>query len=141
MARKIIELRGHHISYLAEKYDDSTWAKDISPFLSTHVNQFDSYGNLRFLKQLNLLTERIFTGSSALVKIVEGKDNICSFCPEREECSPTKPGQKNFGDEASLEGFNLSVGRVYSVGELIEKFRDYKERTGIASPRETPQTH
>ena len=142
MTRKIIKLRGHHISYLAEKYDDNTWAKDMSPLLSTtYINHYDFNGQLEFLRRLNLLTERIFTDRSALIKIINGKVDICAFCPDVKDCRPAKPEPMNFGDEASLRGFNLSVREVYSIGELIEKFRDYKEKTGIVSPRETPQTH
>ncbi len=97
----MIELRGHHVASLA-------YYLCYGPMTG---NEYLDHANEKFV--------RLLSDSSTEVKIVAGLDFVCesggTSCPKKTNtCSYTHD------DDFCIEEYGLTVGKVYTVGELVE---------------------
>lgn len=133
-----IQLRGHHLSNLANEYWTRTGRRPVSmdslPFIRAAArDEKKDYGK-EFVIWKKDFYGFLLSNPANLVDIVEGLDSICNkpCTAYTEKCLVSSANE----DSRTLEEYGLKVGDTLKVSELIEVFEKYHERTWFWTPRD-----
>ena len=86
-------------------------------------------------KRMNNLWETLIENPEAKIKIVDGLDILCKFCPNYDaiDCGP----QTKAEDKLTLEEYDITSGNIpYTSDQLLKTFIEYRKSTGFRNPRE-----
>ena len=126
--RKIIRLRGHHLKglYFFLKNEDEYHK----------LSKEDVEKGLVFHEKSTRIYRRLSRHPDLKVKIVNGIDSNCGFCPVKPEikydCTDS-----NISDIIWEKGYGLYPGHEpYASSDVIRVIRDFGRKTGF----ETPET-
>jgi len=150
----IPELKGHHLSYLAEwlhekeqteqmagaSYDNyssvSVSGYGIDSLLSNKPADLGAWEKSfrgDALETGHALFERLYSSPDMSIRVANVRlDAICSVCKRKDEPRCADISEE---DVRALEDFGLEDGTVYSAQEILEAIRTYQEHTGRVSPR------
>lgn len=87
---------------------------------------------------LGALQKDWLSNSDLNVRVVAGPDSLCGACPIRVGCYCTHESLSEEDieyDSVPLSVYGLEHGGVYTMGDLITKFKEYYDKTQFPSQR------
>ncbi|MBT5022240.1 DUF1284 domain-containing protein [Candidatus Woesearchaeota archaeon] len=137
MVRRI-QLRGHHITYLAEILNEIGYSgtdSDDRLEQSEELEAIEGYGGsvYNFVKSIvKDLRER----KEMDIEITDSLDSICHACLEKDNIDlgdASKSCVDSEGEEKHTGSYGINVGEHYSSDELVAKLILFKAINGVAS--------
>ena len=156
-----LELRGHHVEYVAEEYirriqgkihktkpQKAVYNSDpLDKYKHTLDNILTPSNNYEMIEELIIeqkqkigkeTVDQIVMNLDLMITIVFGGDSICKRCqteiPEQ-QCKQESSTINDKQDQKALDAYGLEKGKPYTSKEIIEKILKYHEKTGFPSPR------
>ncbi len=134
-----VELRGHHISNVAEHYfvlhRHNPKAKLDVP-KEYKPTPFCPWAKRPLFGQE--VYRAVILYSDLTIKVTDTSDVICAGDKDHSTCLKKTPDCENDlhdGDKHCLGEYGLSAGQTVTSGEIMRRIVEYRERTGFVSPR------
>lgn len=133
------ELRGHHVSNIGEFYfilhrhnpeAKLDVPKEYKPPLLCPWVKKPLFGQEVY--------RAVILGGGLTIKVTNTSDVICAGGKNHLSCKKKTPDCENDlrgSDNYCLDEYGLSVGEVVTSGEIMRRIVEYRERTGVVSPR------